>query len=1074
MRIKLIVWLIGGMLITQLGMAQGTRLSGKVVDAKSGELLVGALVTVLPDNSSAVVDNDGRFFLEVSQGEKEITVQFLGYATLKWSGTVPVENALVLEMESLEMGLDQVEVLATGYQEIPKARSTGSFVQLDEELVDRRVSTNLVDRLEDVTSGLILNRTGDTGRDPISIRGRSTLGRFSQPLIVIDNFPYDGSLDDINPNDVASITVLRDAAAASIWGARAGNGVIVITTKSGRNDQPLQVSLTANANWIQPTDPFLAPNLSVDDYIDTEISLFDAGFFTSSESDASHPVLSPVVETLIQKRDGVISEAEADSRLQHLRSYDLRKDVEKYLYRPSLNQQYSLGLSGGSKIHSYRMALGVDENRGNAIGNSNERLSLNLKNDFSFMEGKLMVRTGLYGVKSSSVDQNSGPEDLYYSALVDMYPYARLADEEGNPLTLSRELRDSFKEESMGQGLLDWDYVPLDEIGRNPSETVSNDLRLNMGVDYSLTKQWKVSALYQYWENNRRAETLFAENSYYARDLINQFTQIDENGNLIQQVPFGAILDHSSRQSNSHSARIQTDFNQSWKNGLEIDVLAGGELKALDFQESGSRYYGYNTERSSSQPVDYRVLFPQFSNEFQTAVIPNRDQLSKGADRFFSLYANASLSYNRTYDLTFSARRDASNLFGVATNQRAVPLWSAGLGWTISEEDFYGWGALPFVKLRFSYGYNGNVDRSLTAFTTAQVVTRSTLTQLPYLQIRNPPNADLRWERIKITNLGLDFESRDSRVSGSLEFYQKLGLDLIGQTPYAPSTGIEVFSGNTASTQTRGFDLNLVSRNLVGEFEWTTVWLLSALNEKVTDFEIEPAISNLLNYGEAGLGGTYFPNVGKPLFGIYSYPWAGLNPQTGDPIGIVDGEPSEDYMAIVNGATLESVNYHGPARPTTFGSVRNTVSYRGFTLSANISFRMGYYFRRSSIQYNTLLQGRGGHADYALRWQQPGDELKTDVPSQPAGFNFFRDSFYRSSAVLVEKGDHIRLQDIRLGYDLTQLSGKGLLSAFRNAEVYVYANNLGMIWKATDTDWDPDFGFNRPLKSLAVGIQLDF
>ena len=1066
--------MIGGMLITQLGLAQGTMLSGKVVDAESGESLIGALVTVLPDNQSAVVDSDGLFRLEVSEGEKEITVQFLGYATLKWNGMAPAENMLVLKMKALEMGLDQVEVLATGYQEIPKARSTGSFVQLDEGLVDRRVSTNLIDRLEDVTSGLILNRTGDTGRDPISIRGRSTLGRFSQPLIVIDNFPYDGSLDDINPNDVASITVLRDAAAASIWGARAGNGVIVITTKSGSNDQPLQVSLTANANWIQPTDPFLSPNLSVGDYIDTEISLFEAGFYASSENDASHPVLSPVVETLIRQRDGVISDAEADSRLQQLRSYDLRKDVEKYLYRPSLNQQYSLGLAGGSKVHKYRMALGVDENRGNVIGNSTERLSLNLKNDFRFMEGKLLVRTGLYGVKSSSVDQNSGPEDLYYSALVDMYPYARLADEEGNPLALSRELRDSFKEESASQGLLDWDYIPLEEIGRNPSETVSNDLRLNLGVDYSLTKQWKVSALYQYWENNRRTEALFAENSYYARDLVNQFTQLDEIGNLIRQVPFGAILDYSSRQSDSHSARIQTDFSQTWSNGLEMNMLAGGELKALDFQESGSRYYGYNTDRSSSQPVDYRVLFPQFSNEFQTAVIPNRDQLSRGADRFYSLYANASLSYQDRLDLTLSARRDASNLFGVETNQRAVPLWSAGLGWTVSEEDFYGWEAVPFVKLRFSYGYNGNVDRSLTAFTTAQVVTRGTLTQLPYLQIRNPPNADLRWERIKITNLGLDFESRDSRISGSLEFYQKLGLDLIGQTPFAPSTGIEVFSGNTASTQTRGFDLNLVTRNLTGNFDWTTVWLLSALNEKVTDFEIEPVLSNLLDYGGAGLGGTYFPNVGKPLFGIYSYPWAGLNPQTGNPMGILDGEPSEDYTAIVNGASLESVNYHGPARPTTFGSWRNTVSYRGFSLSANISFRMGYYFRRSSIQYNTLLQGRGGHSDYALRWQEPGDELETHVPSEPAGFNFFRDSFYRSSSVLVEKGDHIRLQDVRLGYDLTQLSGMRFLSGFRNAEVYVYANNLGMIWKATDTDWDPDFGFSRPLRSLAVGIQLDF
>ncbi|WP_339700947.1 SusC/RagA family TonB-linked outer membrane protein [Algoriphagus aquimarinus] len=1074
MRIKLIIWLIGGMLITQLGLAQGKVLSGKVVDARSGESLIGALVTILPDNTSAVADTDGLFRLEASSGAKEITVQFLGYATLKWSGTLPLDKELVLKMESLEMGLDQVEVVATGYQEIPKARSTGSFVQLDEELLDRRVSTNLVDRLEDVTSGLIFNRAGDTGRDPISIRGRSTLGRFNQPLIVIDNFPYDGSLDEINPNDVASITVLRDAAAASIWGARAGNGVIVITTKSGLNDQPLQVSLTANANWIQHPDPFLAPNLSVGDYIDVETDLFSSGFYNSSENNASHSVLSPVVETLILQRDGILTEAEANSRLQQFKSFDLRQDVENYLYRPSLNQQYSLGLSGGSKIHSYRLALGVDNNRGNVIGAASERISLNLKNDFNLLDGRLVIRTGLYGVTSSSVDQNSGPADLFYTALMDMYPYARLADEEGNPLSLNRELRNSFKEGAKQQGLLDWGYVPLDEIGRTPTERFNKDLRLNLGLDFKVTKRWKVSALYQFWENTSRLESLYKEESYYARDLINKFARIDENGNLVREVPFGAILDKNSRQSHSHSARIQTDFSKEWESGIEFNVLGGAELKTLDYEGFGSRFYGYNRERASSQPVDYRVLFPQFNNEFQTSLIPNRDQLSQGADRFYSLYANTSLSYKRRYDITGSVRRDASNLFGVRANQRAVPLWSAGLGWTISEEDFYGWRGMPFLKLRFSYGYNGNVDRSLTAFTTARIVTRNTLTQLPYLQISNPPNQDLRWERIKIINLGLDFESRNSRISGSLEFYQKLGLDLIGQTPYAPSSGIKVFSGNTASTQTKGFDVNLVTRNLTGEFSWTTVWLLSGLNEKVTDFEIEPSISNLLNYGDAGLGGNYFPNVGKPLFGVYSYPWGGLNPETGDPVGILDGEPSEDYAAIINGASLESVTYHGPARPTLFGSVRNTFTYKGFSLSANVSFRMGYYFRRSSIEFNPLLQGRGGHFDYALRWQNPGDELETAVPSKPAGFNFYRDSFYRNAGVLVEKGDHIRLQDVRLGYNLKQFSKEGFLSGIRTAELFLYANNLGMIWKSTDTKWDPDYGFNKPLKSIAVGIQLDF
>src|SRR5690606_20820141 len=147
-------------------------------------------------------------------------------------------------------------------------------------------------------------------------------------------------------------------------------------------------------------------------------------------------------------------------------------------------------------------------------------------------------------------------------------------------------------------------------------------------------------------------------------------------------------------------------------------------------------------------------------------------------------------------------------------------------------------------------------------------------------------------------------------------------------------------------------------------------------------------------------------------------------------IGVVDGKPSEDYNSIVNGATLESVIYHGPARPTTFGSIRNTFYFKGFSLSANISYRLGYYFKMSSVQYTSIQLGRGGHSDYSKRWQAPGDEQHTYVPSQPAGFNVPRDTFYRNAEIHVEKGDHIRLQDVRLGYDIKQGSGGRFLSGF--------------------------------------------
>lgn len=1051
---------------------QTHEIKGTLVDSKSGLPLPGGMLTAMPGKISTVSDENGVFILTLPTGSYELTAQYLGYATNQETVVVPYSRHLTFEMVSLELGLEEVQVYATGYQQLPKTRSTGSFVSIDQELVNRRVSTNLIDRLEDVTSGLILNRTGDVGRDPISIRGRSTLGRFSQPLIVIDNFPYDGSLDDINPNDVETITILRDAAAASIWGARAGNGVIVITTKSGAKNRPVQVSLSANTNWIEKADPFLAPVLSVNDYIDVERKLFATGFYNSTLNNLSNPAVTPVVDILAQQRAGRITEAEANQRINQLRTYDLRRDIDQYLLLPQVNQQYNLGLSGGSIIHRYRISLGYDYLQLPDRGNSSDRLSLNIKNDFSLLKDRLNIQSGFYGVKTKDIDQNAGREDLFFTTQQNIYPYARLADENSNPLEVNRQFNTGLKRRAAEQGLLDWSYIPLEELGRSPSTNQTDEWRINLSLDYKVFRGLTLGMLYQYWQNSLFTEIDYSQDSYFARETVNLFTTVNNTGNLIRNIPGGGILDRGIRKSNSHSARTQFDYGTQW-NKWSFNAFGGVELKMLDFDFNSIRYYGYNRDRASLQVVNYTTLYPQYNDSRINLPIPNRESISRGADRFYSLFANSSLEFDKKFLLTVSARKDASNLFGVSTNQRAVPLWSAGFAWTISEEGFYNWESLPYVRLRFSYGYNGNVDRSLSAFTTARIVSNNPLTQLPYGQIVNPPNRNLRWERIKITNLSLELESKNGRINGSLEFYSKAGLDLIGQSPYAPSSGITTFTGNTASTLTKGYDLMLNSRNLMGNWSWTTAFMLSGVKEKVTEFEIKPNASSLLNFGSAGVGGTYFPLTGRPLFGVYSLPWGGLNPNTGAPIGLVDGEPSEDYRLIVNGATTDNIIYHGPARPSTFGAVRNTVSYRGFSLSANISFRFGYYFRRSSVQYVPLLAGMGGHSDYAIRWKNPGDELKTQVPAEPATRNAFMDAFYRNSSVLIENGSHIRFQDIRLGYCILKSSG-GLLSGFEKAEIFLYANNLGMIWKATDSGWDPDFGWVIPRKSLALGINLNF
>ncbi len=374
---------------------------------------------------------------------------------------------------------------------------------------------------------------------------------------------------------------------------------------------------------------------------------------------------------------------------------------------------------------------------------------------------------------------------------------------------------------------------------------------------------------------------------------------------------------------------------------------------------------------------------------------------------------------------------------------------------------------MPYLKLRGTFGYSGNVDNSLTAFTTTRRLIVSPLSNLPGSEITNPPNPDLIWERVRILNFGVDFESKNGRVSGTFEYFTKDGLDLIGSIVPIPSSGENRFFGNTADVQTQGFDFQLRTINIDGAVQWTTDWLYSYQNDEVGVYERDQ--NAFLTIQNATSNAT--PISGYPLYPVFSYPWAGLDGQTGDPLFLLDGEPSNDYNTIFQSLELEDLVFNGSARPRTFGSVRNTLNYKGFSLSANISFRFQYYFRKPSISYGGV-RGLGGDADYYDRWQQPGDESRTYVPSIPQANNQNRDRLYTFSSVLVEPGDHVRLQDIRIGYQFTQAEQAWL--PFKSVNVYAYLNNVGILWKKTAVDIDPDFLRQRPLRSVAIGARFDF
>lgn len=1041
------------------GMAQTIR--GKVISEKDQLPLPGATIQAKGTSLATSSDSLGNFTLAVSQPELILQVSFIGYQVKEQALRLPLTGTLIIALSEDENALDEV-VVSTGYQAVPKERATGSFAQVNNSLLNRSVSPDIINRLEDVVPGLVFNRKGVGS---LSIRGQSTLFANAQPLIVLDNFPYDGDINLINPNDVESVTVLKDAAAASIWGSRAGNGVIVITTRKGKNNQKPKVSFNSNVTLGDKPDLFYQPQLSSADFIEMEKILFSRNYYRSMEisSNRNNP-LSPVAELLIAKRDGLISPAMADAQIEALKLQDVRSDMEKHLYRNSINQQYSVNMNGGTENQRYLLSAGYDRNLSSALGNGNRRITLNAANSYSLLKQKLEINSSIY-FTSRSTERNN-PGSIRLSGNRALHPYARFTDDDGNPISLIHDYRPSFIQAAEQQGLLNWEYSPLRELELANNTSRDADYRINGGLKYKLFEGLTADVLYQFSSTSENARDLQVQESYYTRDLINNMTTLT-NGTLKRNIPLGDILDIQNGSMTSHNLRTQLGYNRSWKQNHAINAIAGWEMRTYNAGNAGHRLYGYNDEYASSSVVDYINQVPIFSNPGASTSIQNGDFQSELNDRFISWYMNSAYTFKNRYTLSASARLDQSNLFGVRANQKGVPLWSAGASWDVSREDFYKLNWLPELKIRATYGYNGNIDKTVTAYTTALLSPNVTpVNKLPFALITNPPNPELRWERIKMINVGIDFSSTGQQITGSIDYFYKRGLDLIGFTPYAPSTGITEFKGNTASISGNGIDALISSVNLNGRFGWNTDLIVSYATDKVLDYKIESTATNLVQSAD----GSRYPVTGNSLYSVYSYPWAGLDPQTGDPRGFLNDAASNNYSGLIGAATPGNIIYHGPSRPLFSGALRNTFSWKGISVSANISYRLGYYFRKNSVRYNMVLTGQGGHGDYAMRWQKPGDEAFTNIPSIPSATNTNRDNFFSYSEALVEKGDHIRLRDINITYDLTR---SGLKLPFRRTQLYLYGNNLGMLWKANDAGIDPDYQTGPPPRTIAAGLRID-
>ncbi|MEO6521557.1 MAG: SusC/RagA family TonB-linked outer membrane protein [Mucilaginibacter sp.] len=1066
----LIIFLSSTVAIAQNGNKQKT-LSGVVVDASSNVPIVGANLHSKKAGLSATSDNDGKFTITINAELDTIVITYIGYKTYQTPVSKKSEQLrILLTPESTAL---QEVVINTGYQELPKERSTGSFTTVDNKTLNQQVSTNILDRLESVVNGLSVDRytTTTSGPSNIMIRGQSTIIGVKGPLIVVDNFPYNGDISNINPNDVESITVLKDAAAASIWGTKAGNGVIVITTKKGRFNQPVTFEFNANTSITGKPDLFKINQISSSDFIDVEKYLFSQGYKFSDTSDVNQPPFSPVYEIMFKQKNGQLSADAANAQIDALRTRDYRNDLTKYFYQNAINQQYSFSARGGSADMSWMFFSGYDKNV-NELAAKSDRLNLQLSNTYKPTQ-RLQINTSVYFTNSNSQNGKPGYFDLR-TVNGELPVYTQLVGANGQALPVIKDYRPIFLNQAGNAKLLDWNYYPLDDYKNVDAQNNVYDLIGNIGVNYKVYHDLSIDLKYQYERQQSSTNTIYGTGSYMTRNLINTYTQIDPStGAPTYIIPNGAINDVSNDKLQSNQFRAQFNYAKAWKKH-SVSAIAGSEIRSSEDPANSFRSYGYNPSTLNTVYVDLANFYTTQVPVGQQSQIPNIAGFTKTVNRFVSYYGNAAYTYDEKYTASVSGRRDASNLFGVNTNDKWTPLWSAGLGYDLSKEQFYHIEALPYLKLRGSYGFSGNADPSRVALTTISYSPFTNPdTQTPYAFIDRYANPELKWEKIKMINFGVDFATKNNRITGSIEYYTKKGTDMFGATRIDYTTGItSSLIKNVASISGHGIDILLNTQNLTGALKWSTTINFSTNNDKVTDYYLKSA--NGSDYISSSPLVTAL--VGKPIYSVFSYKWMGLDHQTGDPIGYINGHTSKDYASIIGDSTkITDLAFHGSAMPTIFGSVGNDFSYKSISLSIRIVYKFGYYFRRPSLSYSNLFDQRAGNSEYASRWQKQGDELTTNVPSMvyPADVN--RDIFYNGADVNIEKGDQVRLQYITLGYDFSQNMFKRL--PFKSLTLYSNINNVGILWRANKKGLDPDYasGLNLPSsKTFSLGIRGSF
>ncbi len=1078
-------------------------LSGNVKDAK-GQPLVG--VTVLPDGyavrNGVTTSSDGQFTIRLQHPAEALIFSYVGMEPQRRViGSNTEINVTMGEAFNL---IEDVEVVSTGYQTIAKERATGSFSRISAKDLKEVPSINILERIEGIAPGVQV----DVRNNTIRIRGINSFGSSTrEPLIVVDGFPMTENVDSrfkltkqvsgqaaggailstINPEDIQNITVLKDAAAASIWGAQAANGVIVIETKRGKSSVPT-INFSSNLSVSAPANYKSLDRMSSAEYIELEQELKDRGYYADNilqDSWMNFNQKAPfgeALEWMFKVDRGTATEAERDAALARLGQIDNSDQIRDYLLQNSTSQQYNLSVTGGTNKNTYYVSGNYSKDIPVFKGNKGESFSFTSNLTNQLFNDRVRLATGINYNYGNSIN-NQASVNAIGGTTLGLRPYELLKDESGNILTRNLLFRDEVMQDFMNKGYLDWSYNPINELDATNYNGQSNSVRINMDINTKINSWINFSVSGQVQRNLEETENIDQLDSYSMRNQINTGTSINSTtGKLVYGVPVGGKLQSSNYSGWQYVVRSQFNVDKGFGSLKEhnLTVIGGVEARQNKYRMIGQSYYGYNDDTYNVATINPTVSYETVQGWSST--IGGSNSFQKSVSRGLSYYANgAGAFFNNKYVLSGSVRFDDMTVLGARRDQRAKPLWSVGAKYDIKREDFLkevSW--VDALGLRLTYGVNGTMPTTAGALT---VITTSmdNETNETTAAIQSPANTQIGWEKVRSVNMGIDFSTLRNRLSFTFDYYKKNTSDILYMLPFNPTYGWTQLTFNSASMKAHGIDLGVRAEWLRSQdFGWNTVVNFSYNTNEVTDsrFEQSTLTSSWIS------GST--PTVGMPVGYLYAYRWAGLDENGQSTIYNKDGGiiTSDQFNSVI---TTDDLHYMGRTTAPYFGGVLNNFRYKEFTLGVRISYELGHVIRRQSVQnypsysvtsgsYSGVI---GSQKDLAYRWRQPGDELLTNVPGLVNDNNQSNSiARYKDSDLLVISGSHVRLQQINLGYNVPTRVLKS--TPFRSLSVNASVRNLGLLWRANKDGLDPQYlstsNYNNlpPVKQFFFSINTSF